>query len=126
MLKKIIIASILFSFTHIATADEFLNAEQVKNLFTNKTFDIHNIANDKNLQGFDSEDGKHLVYIPHKDKTSKRKWWLDENKHCTSHPKRGDSCKLIKMVSEGVYHGITDGKHSHTLSNFRDGKSFKK
>jgi len=126
MLKKIIIASFLFSLTQIATADEFLTAEQVKSLFTNKTFDIHNIVKDKKLQGFDSDDGKHLVYIPHKDKTSKRKWWLDGNKHCTSHPKRGDSCKLITMIKEGVYHGITDDKHTHTLSNFRDGKNFKK
>ena len=41
--------------------------------------------------------------------------------HCTSHPKRGDNCKLIKHVGDGVYHGISDGQHTHTLSNFREG-----
>jgi len=59
-------------------------------------------------------------------KTSKRKWWLEENKHCTIHPKRGDSCKFIKAGGDGAYHGITDGKHTHTLSNFRDGENFNK
>lgn len=102
-------------------ADDELNADEIKALFTNKTFDIHNVENDKNLKGYDSEDGTHLVYIPWKDKTSKRKWWVDGNMHCTSHPKRGDNCKTMKHTGDGVYHGFSDGKHTHTLSNFRDG-----
>lgn len=111
--------SLIFSGTAIANAP--LDAGQVKALFSNKTFDAHNVAKGKDLKVFDSTDGKHLVYIPWKDKIAKRKWWLDQNKHCTSHPKRGDSCKEIIKISEGTYHGITDGKHTHTLSNFRDG-----
>ena len=118
-LKSTLLISLIFSGT--AMASEPLSSDDVKALFTNKTFDIHNVIKDKNLIGFDSADGKHLVYIPWKDKTSKRKWWLDENKHCTSHPKRGDSCKVIISMGDGVYHGITGGKHTHTLSNFRDG-----
>ena len=102
-------------------ASEALSAEEVKALFTNKTFDIHNVEKDKNLKGYDSNDGQHLVYIPWKDKTSERKWWIKGNMHCTSHPKRGDSCKTLKPIGDGAYHGITDGKHTHTLSNFRDG-----
>jgi len=102
-------------------AGEPLNTDDVKALISNKTFDVHNVAKDKNLKVFDGADGQHLVYIPWKDKTSKRKWWLEENKHCTSHPKRGDSCKNIINIGEGIYHGITDGEHTHTLSNFRDG-----
>ena len=118
-ISALILIPLLLSGT--ALASEPLNANDVKALFSNKTFDIHNVVNDKNLNGFDSADGKHLVYIPWKDKISKRKWWLEENKHCTSHPKRGDSCKVIINIGEGVYHGVTEGKHTHTLSNFRDG-----
>ena len=108
----------------IVHANEYMTAEQVKSLFTNKTFNIHNIAKDKHLQGYDTEDGKHLVFIPWKDKISKRKWWVEDNKHCTSHPKRGDSCKDMKDMGDGSYQGFTDGKHTHTLSNFREGKRF--
>jgi len=102
-------------------ASEELTADEIKALFTNKTFDIHNVQSDKRLKGYDSEDGTHLVYIPWKDKTSKRKWWQEGNKHCTSHPKRGDNCKTMKHVGDGVYHGYSDGEHTHTLSNFREG-----
>ena len=126
MLKKAMLIGIplLLSstvFSSAVFAGDSLTADEVKALFTNKTFDIHNVVKDKKLQGYDDSEGQHLVYIPWKDKISKRKWWLDGNKHCTSHPKRGDSCKDVKPIGDGVYHGITDGKHTHTLSNFRDG-----
>lgn len=121
MLKTVTLTLITLLFSNATIADEYLSADGVKALFANKSFDIHNIIKDKKLQGYDSDDGEHLVYIPWKDKTSNRKWWLDGNKHCTSHPKRGDSCKLIKDIGDGVYHGITDAEHTHTLSNFRDG-----
>ncbi len=121
MLKKIVLILIPLLSSVLAMASEPLNADDIKALFSNKTFDIHNVTNDKKLMAYDSAEGKHLVYIPWKDKTSKRKWWVEDNKHCTSHPKRGDNCKLIKPVGEGVYHGISDGEHTHTLSNFREG-----
>jgi hypothetical protein len=104
----------------VAASDE-LSADEIKSLFSNKTFDIHNVKKDKHLKGYDSEDGTHLVYIPWKDKTSKRKWWQEGNMHCTSHPKEGDNCKTLKHVGNGVYHGVSDGEHTHTLSNFLEG-----
>lgn len=121
MFKKSSIALVGLLFSNITLASEALNADQIKSLFSNKTFDIHNVVKDKKLKAFDSANGKHLVYIPWKDKKSKRKWWVEGDKHCTSHPKRSDSCKTIVSKADGVYHGITDGKHTHTLSNFRDG-----
>lgn len=121
MLKKAILSLIPLLISNSVIANEALSAEEVKALFTNKTFDIHNVEKDKNLRGYDSDDGQHLVYIPWKDKTSARKWWVEGNMHCTSHPKRGDSCKTLTPNGNGVYHGITDGKHTHTLSNFRNG-----
>ena len=121
MLDKTIFTLIALLLATPVLASEELSADEIKTLFTNKTFDIHNVDNNKNLNGYDSENGSHLIYIPWKDKTSKRKWWVEGNKHCTSHPKRGDNCKVIKHIGNGVYHGISDGEHTHTLSNFREG-----
>jgi len=121
LLKIPALTLILHVLSGTALASDPLNADDVKTLISNKTFDAHNVAKDKNLKVFDSTDGQHLVYIPWKDKTSERKWWLEENKHCTSHPKKGDSCKVIINMGNGIYHGITEGKHTHTLSNFRAG-----
>ena len=109
----------IFSFS--ATAGETLSGDQIKSLFDNKTFEIHNLEKGKKLQGYAASDGSFMVYIPWKDKTSKRKWWVEGDKHCTSHPKRGDTCKVIKKHAEGEYHGYVNGTHTRTLTNFRDG-----
>ena len=119
-IKPVIALAAALVVSPVSAADE-LTGDEIKALFSNKTFDIHNVANNKNLMAYDSEDGKHLVFIPWKDKISKRKWWVEGNTHCTSHPKRGDNCKVMKHVGDGVYHGLSDGEHTHTLSNFRDG-----
>ena len=121
MFKKILVIVPLFMFLSTASAGEYLTADEIKALFTNKTFDIHNVVKDKNLQGHANGDGEHFVYIPWKEKISERKWWIDEGQHCTSHPKRGDNCKKMKDMGNGVYQGYSDGEHTHTLSNFRDG-----
>lgn len=119
-IKPMLVLTAIFLAGPVTAGDE-LNADEIKVLFTNKTFDIHKVENGKHLKGYDSEDGTHLIYIPWKDKISERKWWQKGNMHCTSHPKRGDNCKTLKRVGDGVYHGFSDGEHTHTLSNFREG-----
>jgi len=124
MKKIVLIALSSFMIFNTALADEFLTETEIKALFTNHSFDIRNETTGKELQGFDNDKGQHFIYIPWKKKTSKRKWWTDGAAHCTSHPKRGDSCKKMKKIGDGVYHGITDGEHTHTLKNFRSGRDF--
>jgi len=122
MKKTVLFALSGFMLFNTAIADEFLSETEIKALFTNHSFDVRNEAKGKDLKGFDNEDGEHYIYVPWKDKTFKRKWWTDGATHCTSHKKRGDSCKQMKNMGDGVYHGITDGEHSHTLRNFRAGR----
>ena len=124
-MKKILLI-ILSSFilTNTAFAEDFLTEDEIKTLFTNHSFDVRNEAKGKDLKGFNNEEGQHFIHVPNKDKTFKRKWWTDGATHCTSHPKRGDSCKKMKKMGDGVYHGMTDGEHTHTLSNFRQGRDF--
>lgn len=122
MMKKLMSVVLLISMLSPVSADEFLSEAQIKELFTNKSFDVHNVTKGKDLQGYANADGEHYIYIPWKDKISERKWWTDGAMHCTSHPKRGDNCKKMKPVGEGVYHGFSNGEHTHTLSNFRDGR----
>ena len=126
MIKRTILVLTAFLFTSTVIADEFLNTEQIKALFTNQSFDINVVARDMNLQGYDSADGVHLVYVPATGKTAESKWWVEDNKHCVDHPKYGVKCKSIKSVGNGGYHGIIDGKLTQKLSNFRAGKSFNK
>ena len=124
MKKILLIVLSSFILINIAFAEDFLTEGEIKTLFTNHSFDVRNEAKGKDLKGFDNGDGKHYIYIPWKDRTVERTWWTDGATHCTSHPKRGDNCKKMKKVGEGVYHGISDGEHTHTLSNFRPGRDF--
>ena len=121
-MKKTLIFLLAFFSAGLANADEFLTEAEIKTLFSNHSFDVRNEAKGKDLKAFDDDAGNHYIYIPWKDKTSDRTWWTEGNTHCTSHPKRGNSCKKMKKMGDGVYHGITDGEHSHTLSNFRPGR----
>jgi len=124
-MKKVIITMLsCFVLTNTAFAEGFLTEDEIKTLFTNNSFDVRNEVKGKDLKGFDNDEGEHFIYAPHKDKTFKRKWWTDGDTHCTSHPKRGDKCKKMKKMGDGVYHGISDGEHTHTLSNFRSGRDF--
>jgi len=117
-----VLASVLLVAVSNVFAEDNLSEQEIKNLFSNQTFDGINVSKNIKFKGYDSEDGTHLIYLPHKDKTFKRKWWTDGDKHCTSHPKRGDSCKSIVNKGDGVYYGYINGKHTHTLSNFQRGK----
>jgi len=122
MKKTLVIFLSSFMLFSGAFADEFLTEAEIKALFTNHSFDIRNETKGKDLKGHADAEGRHYVYIPWKDRTSQRKWWTEGATHCTSHPKRGDSCKQMKKMGNGVYQGITDGEHTHTLSNFRPGR----
>ena len=124
---KIMLFTLISSFTlmNTAFAEDFLTEDAIKTLFTNHSFDVINEVKGKDYKIFDNDKGQHFVHNPRKKKTFKvRKWWTDGATHCTSHPKRGDNCKKMKEMGDGVYHGISDGKHTHTLSNFRPGRDF--
>ncbi len=122
--KSLIAFAILLSITVTGFADEFLTGTQIKELFSDRTYDIEKIGkNSKNhLKSYTGAEGLRLVYIPWKSKISKRKWWVEENKFCGSHPKKGDFCREIKVVGNGTYHSFTAGVHQSTLRNFREGK----
>lgn len=126
-MKKIFLATAVLFFT-ISTnvfSGEKLNGEQIKNLFSDKTVDIEKVDTDnkkkKYLSAYTASDGSRILYIPWKDKKSERKWWVDGDRYCGSHPKRGDYCRDIVDAGNGSYHAFDDGKHLRTFSNFRDG-----
>lgn len=125
MKKTLLIVLSSFILMNTAFAEDILTEDEIKTLFTNHTFDVRNEVKGKDFKGFDNDQGEHFIHNPRKEKTYKaRKWWTNGATHCTSNPKRGDNCKTIKKMGDGIYHGISDGKHTHTLSNFRAGRDF--
>jgi len=125
MKKTLLIALTGFLFANTAFADGFLSEDEIKTLFTNNSWDVRNEVKGRDFYGFANDEGEHFIHNPRKEKTYRtRKWWTEGATHCTSHPKRGDNCKKMKKMGDGVYHGISDGEHTHTLSNFRAGRDF--
>jgi len=107
------------------SAGEVLTGDQIKALFSNKTVDIVKVdtsnENKKYLSAYTAEDGTRQLYIPWKDKTSERTWWVEDNQYCGSHPKKGDYCREIRDAGNGEYHAYGDGEHLRTFKNFRAG-----
>lgn len=122
-IQSLIIAATLSLMSFSSIASDKLTGDQIRALFSDKTYDIEKVDVDKknHLSAFTSSGGKRIVYIPWKDKHSKRKWWVEGNKICSSHPKRDDYCREIVDAGNGVYHSLENGKHLSTVSNFRDG-----
>ena len=124
-LRHIFLAALISSTNAMAMDGSPLTGEQIKALFVGKTFDIQNLETGKSLQAFTPNDSVYLVNIHWKKKISKRKWWLEGDKRCRSHPKKGDSCVTITDVGGGTYHAYDDkGEHTRTLSSFVEGKKF--
>ena len=122
---NLIAATALMSISIHSYAGDTLTGDQIKEIVSNKTCDIEKVDTNnkkkKYLKAFAAADGSRLLYIPWKDKTSERKWWVEGNKYCGSHPKRGDYCRDIVDAGNGVYHALNEGEHLRTFSNCRDG-----
>lgn len=126
MKVKVLVTAVAIAMgSSAASAGEMMTGEQIKAFFSDKTCDIEKVdvsnSNKKHLSAYWAADGTRLVYIPWKSKTSKRKWWVDGDKICGSHPKQDDYCRNLMDMGDGTYHSIGDGEHLRTLSNCREG-----
>ena len=121
---------LFFAFTPGVQAGEFLTGDQAKALFMDKTFDGSYTKKGKKkvFWAYEAPDGGHHVLRPN-GKTDKGRQWSveDDGKHCTTSKKwDGPRCSRVKDVGGGEYHKVDDkGKHTHTLTNFRDGNQLK-
>lgn len=127
-MKKIVLFSIALAISSQASSNQYMNAESVKNLFTNKTFDGVFLPKDKKFSVYEESDGTHHVHYKNGKKSKGRTWWInDKGQHCTTNPKwkkkwPNGRCSHVVDAGNGEYHKINDkGKHTHTLFNFRDG-----
>ena len=126
-MKRVLLATavLVFSISTNVFSGEKLNGEQIKSLFSDKTVDIEKVDTDnkkkKYLSAYTASDGSRILYIPWKNKKSERKWWVDGDRYCGSHPKRGDYCRDIVDAGDGTYHALDGDKHLRTFSNFREG-----
>jgi hypothetical protein len=126
MKKTILLAAVMFAMP--AYANEYMNADEVKTLMTDKTFDGVFLPKDKRFSAYEAPDGTHHVLRPNGKKDQGRSWFVnDKGQHCTTNPKwkkkwPDGRCSFVKDAGNGEYHKISDdGKHTHTLNNFRDG-----
>ncbi len=131
IMKKTCIAILtMLAIVNTASAADYMSADKVKALFTNKTFDGVYLPKDKHFKVYEDPDGTHHVVRSSGKRQKGRTWFVDEEgKHCTTHPKwkkkkkwKDGRCSYVKDAGNGEYHKISDkGEHTHTLTNFRDG-----
>jgi hypothetical protein len=125
MMKKSSIALLsLFVAVNTASAAEYMSADAVKALFTDKTFDGVYLPKDKQFWAYEAPDGTHHVLRKSGKIDENRTWSVNaEGQHCTTKKKwDGPRCSYVVDAGNGEYHKINnDGEHTHTLTNFRDG-----
>jgi len=124
-LKIAILIVIAMTTSTTVYAGKVLTGDEIRELFSNKTCDIETVKNDrqdkKYLQAYTAADGLRLVNVPWKNKTSESKWWVDGDKYCVNHPRKGDYCREIIDAGNGVYQALDNGRQIRTFTNFRDG-----
>ena len=104
--------------TNGVAADVALSAEQVKALFSGKTFDGHNEIKGKDFQVYSAADG--IMIHKNRKRTKEASWEVGEDgQHCGILKRK--ICGKIVPVGNGVYHKMKDGEHTHTLKNFVEG-----
>lgn len=121
-LKAVLIGIALLPLVDPVVAEEQLSAEEVKKLYTDKTFDGKNELAADNYRVYSSADGTmKVVYSNGQSKTLN--WRVDKKgRHCISKNEGGrDKCSKIVSMGDGVYKKITNGQHVHTMRNFVDG-----
>lgn len=104
------------------SAEEILNGDQVKTLFSNKTFDGQDVIKDRKYRVYSSTNA--TMKIVYSRGVTKTRYWLidDKGRHCVSKEegKKG-KCSVVIGIGGGVYKKITNDKHSHTMKNYVDG-----
>jgi hypothetical protein len=105
---------------NVAYAEKQLNANEVKALFTDVTFDAFHELKEKETTVYSGPDGKQTV-LRADGETKQRKWFVDESgRHCIEG--RRLRCATVIDMGDGVYHKIMNKVHVLTLSHFRKGK----
>ena len=122
MKRSIITMAALFLVSGMVSGAEYMTAEEVKELVSGKTFDGLNVRKDVRFHAYADPDGTHTVKLSN-GKTQKRTWSVnDEGQHCVAKKSKDPYCTHVKDMGNGQYHKINnDGKHTHTLTNFREG-----
>jgi len=95
-----------------------LSADDVKALFSGKTFDGYNENIGKKFRVYSAPDG--TMIHQNAARTLEASWEVDDKaQHCGILMRR--ICGKIVPVGDGVYHKMQDGEHTHTLKNFLQG-----
>lgn len=108
----------------LADSESLMSGEQLKALFSDKTCDIELLDASRQdrrfIKAYTAADGSRSLYWPWSNKIVHRKWWVEDDKYCGSHP-RSDYCRPMIDAGGGVYYGIKDGERFRKFSNCRRG-----
>lgn len=129
-MKKVLIFIVWTVGLNGALAADYMSADQVRQHFNDKTFDVVFLPKQISFSAYTSADGA-LKVVRSKGKTDPPRTWFvkGDGKRCVTHPKwknhkkwANGRCGWVKDAGNGAIHQFSlDGKHTHTFTNFRDG-----
>lgn len=102
-----------------ALAERPLTKDEMLNIFTDVTFDGVYLPKDSRFTAYGAPDGTLIIVQSNGDRSSGRNWSVnDKGQRCVD---GGSRCFDVIDRGDGTYHQYENGKHMHTLSNFRKG-----
>lgn len=97
-----------------AQANQYMTADEVKSLLTDKTFEGEYLPKNKKYTVYEAPDGTHNVLRPNGKRDKNRTWFVNEKgQHCTTHPKwknhkkrENGRCSFVLDAGNGEYHKV--------------------
>ncbi len=93
-----------------------MDGPAITSLFTNQTFILTSMKSGKRLVVHADDEQCTMRYVDGQ-RTSTKPWYVKDDQHCCV--KKGEEvCGDIHAMGGGVYHKVSEGRHSHTMEGF--------
>jgi len=106
---------LLFTLSTNVFAATPLTGDQIKQLISGNTVELHSLSKDKDFNVYFSAEGTTTGQNPGKSKKIPGTWRIgNAGDHCTQWGKREETCGQILDMGDGTYHRMVGGAHHAT------------
>ncbi|MGM0594675.1 MAG: hypothetical protein ACQETD_09070 [Pseudomonadota bacterium] len=96
-----------------------LSDAEIRGLFQGSSFILVGMKSGNELLAYAEGESCTMRYVDG-EVTKTVRWFVRDGMHCCVR-KGKEECGPIYDVGQGVYHKVTDGRHSHTMKQFSEG-----
>jgi hypothetical protein len=114
-----LLASTACSMLPLQPQGRVLSGAEIRGLFQGRSFTLIGIKSGNELIAYAGTDYCTMRYV-NGERTKTVRWYTRGDQHCCIKDSKA-VCGAIHDMGGGVYHKISDGRHSHTMKRFVEG-----